>query len=85
MSEHGDLVQYLTGVEHKLAEQDARIALTEQRVTALEKFAAELDSSQKTVNNQIDVFREAINEEFRRLKAFLADQLRNLGGTRGRS
>lgn len=84
MSEHGDLVEYLSGVERKLDQQDARLTSVESRVTALEKFAGELDQSQKTVNSQIDVFRDAINEEFRRLKAFLADELRKLrGGLRG--
>lgn len=84
MSEYRDMVRYFTGVEKKLDEHDARLDGFEAKLVQLEKFAASLDQSQKTINNQIDVFRDSINEEFRRLRAFFKDELRKLGdGLRG--
>lgn len=76
MSEHGDLVQYLTGVEAKLVEQDEKLEKQDARIAELQTMFAELDRSQKTINNQIEIFRGSINEEFRRLKTFLEDKLR---------
>lgn len=68
MSELRDTVAYFDAIERKFDEIDARDTGQDRRILELEKFAAALDRSQKTIDNQIEIFREAIKNEFDRLR-----------------
>jgi hypothetical protein len=48
-------------------------AKTEAKLREHEAHFAAIDQAQKTMNNQIEIFREAINEQFRRLREGLVN------------
>lgn len=68
MSQHSDLVQYLSAVEEKLAEQDAKFGMQDSAIAELQKHVAKIDQAQQTINTLIEAFRINLNEEFRRLR-----------------
>jgi len=68
MSEIKDTLAFTDAVLEKFAEVDARDAAHDKRLVELEKFAAILDRGQQTMNHQIDIFRDAMNEGFDRIR-----------------
>ncbi len=61
MSQIRDTLEFQAAALEKFAEHDAEIK-------KLQRFAAALDQAQKTMDNQVEIFRTAINEQFDRLR-----------------
>lgn len=68
MSELRDTLKFLEAVDARLDEQDKRDAAGNAKFTELERQLAVLDRGQFTMNNQLEVFRTAINEGFERIR-----------------
>lgn len=68
MSDLREQVEWARGVELALDAQKIVNAETNAALTEVQRKLALLDSVQQTVDNQIEVFRQGINEQFRRLR-----------------
>ena len=68
MSEIRDTLAFFEAVDRKLDEQDKINEAVDAKLRELERQDAVLQRGQELVNNQIDVFRTAINEHFDRIR-----------------
>lgn len=68
MSEIRDTIAFFEAVDRSLDEQAKVNAEVDAKFHELERQIGVLDQSQETMNNQIDIFRTAINEGFERLR-----------------
>lgn len=68
MSELRDTLAFQEATLRKFEEVDKRDAAQDAEIAKLQKFAAALDRAQKTMDNQIEIFRNAIDDQFDRLR-----------------
>ena len=71
MSELADTIATFEAHQARLDAHDEKLAAQDAKLADHDKHFARIDQTEKTILNQIDIFRDAITEEFRRLKAGL--------------
>lgn len=68
MSEATDLSIILRGHQTKLSEHEVKLKAQNEAIAELQRKLAVLDRAQQTFENQIQIFRDGINEGFRKLR-----------------
>lgn len=68
MSELTDISIVLRGHARQLAEQKDTNARVDSGLEEIQRRLALIDSAQQAFENQIEIFRDGINDQFRRLR-----------------
>lgn len=71
MSELADTIAAFEAQQARLDVHDQKLAAQDAKLAEHDKHFARIDQTEATILNQIEVFRDAITEEFRRLRAGL--------------